>query len=78
MVDLKLPKLPDRAPVKMTISVLPDLKRALDDYAAAYEAVYGQAESVADLIPYMLQSFLAGDRGFAKARDALEQNRARR
>ena len=70
MVDLKLPKLPDRAPVKMTISVPPDLKRTLDDYAAAYEAAYGQAESVTDLVPYMLQSFLAGDRGFAKAREA--------
>lgn len=78
MVDLKLPKLPDRAPVKMTISIPPDLKHALDDYAAAYEAAYGEAEAVADLVPYMLQSFLAGDRGFAKARNVLGQDRARR
>ena len=47
-------------------------------YAAAYEAAYGEAESVADLVPYMLQSFLAGDRGFAKARNVLGQDRARR
>lgn len=68
MVDLKLPKLPDRAPVKLTISVPPDLKRALDDYATAYEAAYGQSENVADLIPYMLQAFLESDRGFARSR----------
>lgn len=77
-MDLKLPKLPDRAPVKMTISISPDLKHALDDYAAAYEAAYGEAESVADLVPYMLRSFLAGDRGFAKVRNRLGQDGARR
>lgn len=76
MVDLKLPKLPDRAPVKLTISIPPDLKRALDDYATAYEAAYGQSENIADLVPFMLQAFLAGDRGFAKARDRLERSRA--
>ncbi|SLJ91115.1 DUF2274 domain-containing protein [Novosphingobium mathurense] len=68
MADLKLSKLPDRTPVKLTISILPDLKRALDDYAALYETAYGQAESVADLIPFMLASFLASDRAFAQMR----------
>ncbi len=68
MAGLKLPKLPDRAPVKLTISVTPDLKRALDDYARVYEAAYGSAESVPDLVPYMLQAFLAADRGFARGR----------
>jgi hypothetical protein len=77
VADLKLAKLPDRTPIKLTISVPPDLKHALDDYAAAYEASYGQSESVADLIPYMLQAFLAGDRGFAKTRGSLEQHRSR-
>lgn len=38
MADLKLTKLPDRTPVKLTISVLPDLAKALEDYAAIYEA----------------------------------------
>lgn len=68
MVDLKLPKLPERTPVKITITVLPDLKRTLDEYAAVYAASYGQNESVADLIPAILESFLAGDRAFAKAK----------
>lgn len=66
--DLKLPTLPDRTPVKLTISVTPELKRVLDDYARVYEAAYGSTELVADLIPYMLQSFLESDRAFASAR----------
>lgn len=68
MAELKLPKLPDRTPVKLTISVTPELSRGLHDYAAAYETTYGQAESIADLIPYMLQAFLDSDRGFARSR----------
>ncbi|MDE2464868.1 MAG: DUF2274 domain-containing protein [Alphaproteobacteria bacterium] len=68
MPELKLSKLPDRTPVKITITVAPDLNVALSQYAQAYRAVYGEAESIAELIPYMLEAFLAGDRGFAKAR----------
>lgn len=69
MADLKLPKLPDRTPVKLTITVMPDLHRALGDYAAIYNETYGQDEPLAELVPHMLAAFLAGDRGFAKARD---------
>ena len=32
---LKLQPLPDRVPVKLTITLSPDLKKALDDYALA-------------------------------------------
>lgn len=70
MADLKLAKLPERIPVKLAISISPELKRNLDDYAAAYEALYGQGEAVTDLIPYMLVAFLESDRGFARERDA--------
>ena len=68
MTDLKLAKLPDRTPVKLAISISPQLNRALQDYAAAYEAVYGQVESVTDLIPFMLEAFLESDRSFARSR----------
>ena len=87
MSELKLGKLPDRTPVKITITVSPDLNQALRDYAAIYRATYGEMESVTDLIPFMLSSFLDGDRGFAKARkevsldlpvEAPRQRRARR
>lgn len=65
---LKLAKLPDRTPVKIALTVTPELNQALRDYAALYRAEYGEGESIADLIPYMLTSFLDGDRAFAKAR----------
>ncbi len=71
MVELKLGKLPDRIPVKLTISISPDLHQDLLDYAEAYRETYGQAESVTELIPWMLRAFLDGDRGFARARQAL-------
>lgn len=68
MAELKLAKLPDRTPVKMGISVMPDLCEALNAYADAYEAAYGHREAVPDLIPFMLESFLASDRSFSRAR----------
>ena len=68
MPELKLSKLPDRVPVKLTFTAPPDLAQGLREYAAVYRATYGEAESVEELIPFMLASFLEGDRGFAKAR----------
>lgn len=64
MAELRLPKLPDRTPVKLAISVTPELHHALTDYARLYEETYGQAEPVAELIPAMLAAFLDGDRAF--------------
>lgn len=68
MAELKLSKLPDRTPVKLTISISPQLNQALQDYAAAYKAAYGSVESVGDLIPFMLEAFLESDRSFARYR----------
>jgi hypothetical protein len=67
MTELKLNRLPDRMPVKITVTVQPDLNKGLLLYAELYRESYGDEESVADLIPYMLQSFLDADRNFAKA-----------
>lgn len=68
MPELKLAKLPDRTPVKITITVSPDLNKALHAYAELYGECYGEAEPVPELIPFMLASFLESDRGFAKSR----------
>lgn len=65
---LKLGKLPDRTPAKITVALTPELNGALRDYAVIYRAAYGESESVADLIPFMLETFLASDKAFAKAR----------
>src|SRR3546814_2295007 len=68
MPSLKLSKLPNRTPVKITITVAPEVNAALQAYAELYREAYGENEPVAALIPYMLESFLAADRGFARAR----------
>lgn len=68
MPDLKLPRLPDRTPVKLTISITPDLKTTLDDYARAYAETYGREEPVTELIPAMLTSFVESDRAFMRSR----------
>lgn len=68
MPDLKLAQLPDRTPVKLGISVTPDLHQALSDYAALYAQAYGREEPVIDLIPAMLAAFLESDRAFARSR----------
>lgn len=68
MPELKLAKLADRTPVKITISLSPDLHRVLNAYADAYRAAYGQSEPIGELIPAMLASFLESDRGFARHR----------
>ena len=64
MTELKLARLPDRTPVKIAIVVSPDLNRKLGAYADAYKGTYGDEEKVSDLIPYMLEQFLEGDRQF--------------
>lgn len=66
MAGIKLGKLPDRTPVKLTISVLPDLKRSLEDYSIFYGEAYGESEAVAELVPAILAGFIDGDRDFAK------------
>jgi len=68
MGDLKLDRLPDRTPVKLTVMILPELHKRLVDYAALYAETYGVEEPVADLVPAMLSAFLLTDRSFTKAR----------
>ncbi len=65
---LKLPRLPDRTPARLTVTLDAPLNAALKEYAALYEATYGDTESVSDLIPFMLRAFLDGDRAFNRAR----------
>ncbi|WP_298325389.1 DUF2274 domain-containing protein [Asticcacaulis sp.] len=67
MADLKLAKLPDRTPVKLTITIGAELNQALKAYADIYEATYGSAEQVVDLIPFMLEAFIASDKSFTRS-----------
>jgi hypothetical protein len=68
MAALKLARLPDRTPVKIAVSLSPDLHRALSDYADAYETAYGERETLAELIPSILATFIESDRAFARSR----------
>jgi len=63
---IKLAKLPDRTPVKVSIIVTPDLARALADYTALYNETYDSKIEAYDLIPAMLENFLASDKTFIK------------
>ena len=71
MTELKLGKLPERTPVKLSIHVPHDLHQTLTDYAAIYAQAYGHEEPLTELIPAMLRTFLEGDRAFTKSRSAL-------
>lgn len=64
---IKLARLPDRTPLKMTITIMPDLDEALRAYAGYYKESYGKDEPLSTLIPAMLEAFLANDRDFAKS-----------
>lgn len=70
MPELKLGKLPDRTPVKLAITVTPDLHQMLQQYAALYAETYGREEAVAELVPAMLAAFLESDRSFIRSRSA--------
>jgi hypothetical protein len=75
MAGIKLSKLSDTTPLKLSISVSPDLQTALADYAALYAQAYGTTAAVAELIPPMLASFLESDREFQKMRGTKLSNR---
>ena len=69
--NLKIGKLPDMTPTKLSINVTPYLKSDLDIYAQLYQQAYSDKQNVANLIPLMLEGFLASDSGFKKAKREL-------
>ncbi|TPG42748.1 DUF2274 domain-containing protein [Sphingomonas koreensis] len=68
MAGLRLAKLPERVPVKLAITVMPELHQRLQDYAVAYAAAYQNDEPLTELIPAMLAAFLDSDREFSRHR----------
>lgn len=64
---MKLSKLPERTPVKLTIVVRPQLAARLQAYAEFYAETYGSREEVADLVPFMLEGFMDSDADFRRA-----------
>ena len=70
---LRLGPLPRTESVKLTFACPVSLKADLDRYAALHAQVYGEAVDTATLIPYMLEAFMEGDRGFKRTQTKNEK-----
>lgn len=68
---LRIAKLPNLTPVKLTVSLEPEIHKMLEDYARIYSDSYGETVKPAELVPSMISGFLATDNGFKRARKAL-------
>ncbi|MDR6623810.1 DUF2274 domain-containing protein [Caulobacter segnis] len=66
MPDLRLGKLPNRTPSKLTLSLWPELDERLRLYAERHSAQTGQVVSAADIAPHILADYIEGDREFAR------------
>jgi hypothetical protein len=64
---LRLGPLPKLESTRLSFVCPAALKADLDRYAAQHAQTYGEAVDAAALIPHMLESFIAGDRGFRKS-----------
>lgn len=63
---LRLGPLPKTESVKLTFTCPAELKADLDRYAVLHAQTYGEKVDTMALIPYMLEAFMAGDRGFRR------------
>ncbi|MGH6706737.1 MAG: DUF2274 domain-containing protein [Sphingomicrobium sp.] len=77
MPQIKLARLPERTPAKLSISLPPDLHQALIAYGAFYADSSGHEEPVGEFVPAMLAAFLESDRAFQAARRLGTGNDAR-
>ena len=74
-VTLRLGPIPKTDTVKLTITLQAALKAKLDHYAELHAKTWGAPVNVATLIPHMLETFIAGDRGFRKVTRAASTSR---
>jgi hypothetical protein len=76
---LRLGPIPKHDVVKLTIILSARLKADLERYAQLHTEAWGEPADAAMLIPYMLETFIARDRGFRKTRhDSRSQGTASR
>ena len=64
--NLRLGPLPSSGSTTLTFTCPASLKADLDAYAALHAQTYGEAVDATTLIPHMLETCMAGDRGFRK------------
>lgn len=65
---LRLGPLPKTDVRKLTIRISASLRADLDRYAELYAQAWGAPVDVETLIPHMLATFIARDRGFSRTR----------
>ncbi len=70
---LRLGPLPKTETLKLTIALTTALKADLERYAALHAQAYGEPVDAVTLIPHMLESLIARDRGFKKLHAALSR-----
>ncbi|WJM85285.1 DUF2274 domain-containing protein [Dickeya chrysanthemi] len=63
---LWLGPLPKTESTKLTFACPASLKADLDLYVALHAQTYGEVVDAATLIPYVLEAFMVGDRGFKR------------
>jgi predicted DNA-binding transcriptional regulator AlpA len=75
MSGIRLARLPERTPIRLTVPILPELHQVLGQYAAFYRATYGADEPISELIPHMLSAFLESDKAFARSPEVPSEDR---
>lgn len=68
MNKLRLGPLPKTEVVKAAIALPVQLKDDLERYAALHSQLHGESIDVSTMIPHMLDSFIARDRAFQRAK----------
>jgi hypothetical protein len=71
---LRLGPVPKAQPVKITITVSAELKELLDRYAEIHSQSTGEKNGAARLIPFMLEAFMARDRGFRDSKRTVHRS----
>jgi hypothetical protein len=65
---LRLGPLPKTETVKLTFTCTVVLKAELERYATMHSQAYGETVKAVTLIPHMLETFMARDRGFKQTK----------
>jgi len=70
-VSLKIGPVANRAPVRFSVVLAPDVHDALADYARLHAQEFGRDIRLPDLAALMIERFLKSDAGFRRARKTL-------
>ena len=73
-MSLKIGPVIARAPLKLGVSLAPDVHDALADYALLHARAHGRELALADLAALMIEKFLETDAGFRRARKTFRQS----